>query len=128
MFNPLTQGYDKIFKSDANNHIDEYHYTQKIKLEPNGIYSWDPLNKMIELMGHLKDEKEAKENKEENAGANCDMNNYKGPEFDIQFDSQCKAAYLYKCAGNQKGLEATCAIYKNYQKQDPSIPNCPYCN
>lgn len=53
---------------------------------------------------------------------------YNGPTFDIQIDSQCQAAYAYKCAGSQQGVDATCAIYKTYQRNDPSIPNCPYCS
>lgn len=42
----------------------------------------------------------------------CGSSGYNGPEFDIQVDSQCKAAYAYKCAGNQQGVDAACAIYK----------------
>lgn len=53
---------------------------------------------------------------------------YNGPTFDIQIDSQCQAAYAYKCAGSQQGVDATCAIYKTYQRNDSSIPNCPYCS
>lgn len=52
---------------------------------------------------------------------------YEGPEFDIQIDSQCKTAYAYACSGAQQGVDAACAIYKAYQKDNPSIPNCPYC-
>ena len=62
------------------------------------------------------------------SGVSCDASNYAGPEFDIQIDGQCKAAYAYKCAGNQTGVEAACSIYKDFQRQDSSIPNCPYCN
>lgn len=58
----------------------------------------------------------------------CGSSGYQGPEFDIQVDSQCKAAYAYQCAGNQQGVDAACAIYKQWQQQDSSIPNCPYCN
>lgn len=59
------------------------------------------------------------------AGAGCD--DYNGPTFDIQIDSQCQAAYAYSCSGVQQGVDAACAIYKSYQKNNPSIPNCPYC-
>lgn len=58
----------------------------------------------------------------------CDASGYKGPEFDIQVDSQCKAAYYYKCSGNSDGVKAACAVYKQWQQDDSSIPNCPYCN
>ena len=49
---------------------------------------------------------------------------YQGPEFDIQIDSQCKAAHIYSCSGSQQAVDATCAIYNSYS----SVPNCPYCN
>lgn len=57
----------------------------------------------------------------------CDESGYKGPEFDIQVDSQCKAAYYYKCVGNSDGVKAACAVYKQWQEDNSSIPNCPYC-
>lgn len=60
------------------------------------------------------------------AGAGCD--GYDGPTFDIQIDSQCQTAYAYSCSGVQQGVDAACAIYKTYQRNDPSIPDCPYCN
>lgn len=63
-----------------------------------------------------------------NGTGSCDENGYKGPEFDIQVDSQCKAAYFYECSGNAQGVAAACAVYKQWQQDDPSIPNCPYCN
>ncbi len=53
---------------------------------------------------------------------------YDGPTFDIQIDSQCQAAYAYTCSGSAAGVKATCAIYKSYQKDNPKIPNCPYCS
>ncbi|HRX00578.1 MAG TPA: hypothetical protein P5280_13880 [Cyclobacteriaceae bacterium] len=52
---------------------------------------------------------------------------YNGPTFDIQIDSQCQTAYAYSCSGFQKGVDAACAIYKTYQKDNPKIPDCPYC-
>ena len=58
----------------------------------------------------------------------CGIENYTGPEFDIQIDSQCKAAYYYECVGNEEGKDAACAIYKQWQSKDSSVPNCPYCN
>jgi hypothetical protein len=62
------------------------------------------------------------------SGGSCDASGYKGPNFDIQVDSQCKTAYFYKCQGNTQGQNAACAVYKQWQQDDPSIPNCPYCN
>ena len=61
------------------------------------------------------------------SGGSCGESGYKGPEFDIQVDSQCKAAYYYQCIGNNDGVKAACAIYKQWQADDKSIPNCPYC-
>ncbi|MCB0489207.1 MAG: hypothetical protein R2820_11630 [Cyclobacteriaceae bacterium] len=52
---------------------------------------------------------------------------YDGPTFDIQIDSQCQTAYAYSCSGVQQGVDAACAIYKAYQKDNPKIPDCPYC-
>lgn len=57
-------------------------------------------------------------------GANCGSGGYNGPDFDIQIDAQCKAAYQYKCAGNQQGVDYCCAIYNSYE----NVPPCPYCN
>lgn len=61
-------------------------------------------------------------------GGSCDASGYNGPEFDIQVDSQCKTAYYYDCIGNQQGVNAACAVYKQWQDDDSSIPDCPYCN
>lgn len=57
----------------------------------------------------------------------CDADGYKGPEFDIQVDSQCKAAYIYGCGGQKDGVKAACDIYQTFRDSDPSIPACPYC-
>lgn len=61
-------------------------------------------------------------------GAGCSINNYNGPEFDIQIDGQCKAAFIYKCQGNEAGVRAACEIYRSWQQHQSGIPNCPYCN
>lgn len=53
---------------------------------------------------------------------------YDGPSFDIQIDSQCQTAYAYACSGYQPGVDAACAIYEAWQKDNPSIPDCPYCD
>lgn len=63
-----------------------------------------------------------------NPDGNCSLDNYEGPEFDIQVDAQCKAAYIYECSGNQAGVDAACEIYRMWQAQNPNIPDCPYCN
>jgi hypothetical protein len=60
--------------------------------------------------------------------SDCSLSNYNGPEFDIQLDAQCKAAYVYDCQNNQQGVDAACANYESFQQQDPTIPDCPYCN
>lgn len=53
---------------------------------------------------------------------------YQGPDFDIQIDSQCKAAYAYRCQGNDAGVRAACEVYRGWQQHQSGIPNCPYCN
>ncbi|UXP32922.1 hypothetical protein N6H18_03000 [Reichenbachiella agarivorans] len=68
-----------------------------------------------------------KSDKNTRSGADCN-GGYNGPEFDIQIDSQCQTAYIYTCSGAQEGVDAACAIYKAWQKENSSIPNCPYCN
>jgi len=52
---------------------------------------------------------------------------YQGPIFDPQVDSFCQAAYAQMCAGNQQGVDANCAIYKQFEEDNPGIPTCPYC-
>ncbi|MEO9477556.1 MAG: hypothetical protein ABJG41_18565 [Cyclobacteriaceae bacterium] len=65
---------------------------------------------------------------EDDGGSGDACGDYAGPEFNIQIDSQCKTAQLYLCAGNSDGVTVACGLYKQYQAQDSSIPNCPYCN
>ncbi|MEP4533410.1 MAG: hypothetical protein ABJ004_09995 [Cyclobacteriaceae bacterium] len=65
---------------------------------------------------------------EDNEGSGDACGDYAGPEFNIQIDSQCKTAQLYLCAGNADGVTVACGLYKQYQAEDSSIPNCPYCN
>jgi hypothetical protein len=60
-------------------------------------------------------------------GGDC-SGSYKGPDFDIQIDSQCKNAFAARCAGQDAVADASCKIYKSYQANDSSIPDCPYCN
>ena len=65
------------------------------------------------------------------SGSNCDPNNYNGPNFNIQIDSQCKTAHAYKCAGNQQGVQTACGLYYSYESQwqgPGSFPRCPYCH
>ncbi len=53
---------------------------------------------------------------------------YAGPEFDIQVDSFCKAAWNYLCNANDaNAAEANCQIYRQWQSDNPGIPSCPYC-
>ncbi len=61
-----------------------------------------------------------------NQGSLCD-NEYDGPLFDTQIDSQCQAAYIYTCEDFQQGIDASCDIYRSFQANDPNIPDCPYC-
>lgn len=58
----------------------------------------------------------------------CDLVDYEGPIFNTQIDSQCQLAYVYDCEGNQEGVEAACDVYRFWQEQDSSIPDCPYCD
>ncbi|MBI1184825.1 hypothetical protein GC194_11160 [bacterium] len=60
-------------------------------------------------------------------GANCDMSNYKGPEFNVQIDSQCKTAYLYDCAGETDHRDVACRLYYEWDDGSGSFPKCPYC-
>lgn len=64
----------------------------------------------------------------ESAGGGCAGGSYEGPLFDIQIDSQCQNAYAARCAGQDAVADASCSIYKSYQSNDSSIPDCPYCN
>lgn len=84
------------------------------------FYSEDETRKPGEN-GAFKDDKAAV------GGVDC-SGGYNGPEFDIQIDSQCQTAFAYACAGAQDGVDAACAIYKAWQKENSSIPDCPYCN
>lgn len=63
---------------------------------------------------------------------NCNIADYDGPEFDIQVDAQCKAAYLYDCGGDIKARNAACKLYYDYGNEvwtgSGSLPKCPYCN
>lgn len=60
-------------------------------------------------------------------GLNCE-GGYDGPQFDIQIDSQCQTAFVYRCSGAEDAADAACSVYKAWQKDNPSIPNCPYCD
>lgn len=63
-----------------------------------------------------------------NSGGSCGEDDYDGPEFDIQIDSQCKAAFVYRCSGADEAADVACQLYQVYRDQDSSIPVCPYCN
>lgn len=69
---------------------------------------------------------EGDEEQDINSG-NC-SEGYQGPQFDIQVDAFCKAAYAYQCDGNTQAVATNCQVYKDWQSQDSSIPDCPYCN
>lgn len=66
------------------------------------------------------------------SSANCDLAYYNGPEFDIQVDSQCKAAFVYDCVGEIEARNASCDLYYEYGNAvwtgPGSLPDCPYCN
>lgn len=53
---------------------------------------------------------------------------YSGPTSDVQSSSFCKAAYNYKCAGDQQKVDANCAYYRQFQQDNPGLASCPYCN
>ncbi len=61
-------------------------------------------------------------------GASCSEDDYDGPEFDIQIDSQCKLAFIYRCSQADEAADVACSIYQGWRDQNPSIPACPYCN
>lgn len=52
---------------------------------------------------------------------------YGGPTGDPQWETLCKAAYQYACAGEQDGVNATCANLEGLRELNPGIPVCPYC-
>lgn len=72
----------------------------------------------------FEDDTEVSEN---STASNCSLDNYSGPAMDAQYESQCKAAYVYKCAGNLDALKKQCEYYKQLQRQ-LNLPNCPYCD
>ncbi len=98
--------------SDMNNVLDTWKNTGQVKAGPNsdgGGYN--------------------------NGGGgtgNCDASGYNGPDFNIQVDAQCKAAYYYDCIGNNEGRDASCTLYYDYGNSvwtgSGSLPTCPYCN
>jgi hypothetical protein len=110
-------------------------YGQKLgevteKLTPKVVYDWDAFSDELVDSGERTEKIDRSVSKTNNSGTgavNCDLNNYDGPNFNIQIDSQCKTAYAYDCAGNADGVTLACALYKQYQDEDPSIPDCPYC-
>lgn len=66
------------------------------------------------------------------SGASCGLEDYDGPEFNIQVDSQCKTAFVYDCSGNTVGRDAACQTYYDYGNSvwtgSGPLPTCPYCN
>ncbi len=52
---------------------------------------------------------------------------YDGPTGDLQWETLCKAAFQYACAGQQDGVNATCANLEGLRELNPGIPACPYC-
>jgi len=58
---------------------------------------------------------------------NCDLSNYNGPNVNIQAGAQCQYAYVYACAGYQPGVDVACELYRQWQQDNPSLPDCTYC-
>jgi|GEM_PF-3434098 len=115
-----------------NGFIDEDQTIQSIKskIKAGRVYNWDTANNKLNDSGDKTDKRVGDDGKKSDtsAGSSSDAcGDYKGPEFNIQIDSQCKTAQLYKCAGNADGVTVACALYKQWQDQDSSIPDCPYC-
>jgi hypothetical protein len=52
---------------------------------------------------------------------------YNSPTNDVQLNSLCQTAYLYRCSGNTTAANFTCAQYKKIPQSGGGI-NCPYCN
>lgn len=65
------------------------------------------------------------------SSGDCSIEDYNGPEFDIQVDAQCKAAYIYDCVGDEDARDAACALYYQYGEEvwtgTGPLPECPYC-
>ncbi|MGV6862382.1 MAG: hypothetical protein ACWA41_11460 [Putridiphycobacter sp.] len=60
----------------------------------------------------------------------CSSDDYNGPEFDTQVDSQCKTAHLYDCQGMTSERDAACDLYYSWESSwtgSGSFPDCPYC-
>lgn len=71
---------------------------------------------------------EAKEKRANGGGSGGECGTYSDSfnPADVQVIAQCQAAYAYKCAGNQQGVNATCAIIRGYGASN--ISKCPYCS
>ncbi|MEX1211201.1 MAG: hypothetical protein WEA36_00005 [Balneolaceae bacterium] len=53
---------------------------------------------------------------------------YSGPTGDLQWETLCRSAHQYACAGQQDGVKATCANIDGLRNLYPNIPECPYCD
>lgn len=52
---------------------------------------------------------------------------YKSPTTDVQLNSHCQTAFIYRCSGNKAAADVTCAQYKNIEQSSPVVV-CPVCN
>lgn len=52
---------------------------------------------------------------------------YKSPTTDVQLNSLCQTAFIYRCSGNKAAADITCAQYKNIEQSSPVVV-CPVCN
>ena len=106
-----------------------------------GYDTWDAcIDDMSNVLDYFSNTGEIKPGPNSNGGSggdggssvDCDIANYDGPEFDIQVDSQCKAAYLYDCVGDTAARDAACHLYYEYGNAvwtgSGSLPDCRYCN
>lgn len=108
------QNHSVILKTDGKVYATGWNLNGQLGLGHRG----DAYSEFIEIL--------SSSFKNDYGGGGCDF--YAGPEFDIQIDGQCKAAFAYKCEGNEQGLRAACEIYKSWQQHQSGIPNCPYCD
>lgn len=57
------------------------------------------------------------------SGSGCTSLTYNGPTNDATLQAWCQAAQVYKCQGNQAGVDINCKNIEDFCNNC----NCPYC-
>ena len=95
------------------------------------LVSFTSCEELDELLG-LDEDIETESDYYENTDStpSCGAEDYNGPDFNIQIDSYCKAAYAYDCAGQTSERDVYCDLYyevaSDFGYANP--PTCNYCN